>query len=220
MFNINLLIICQGLIQGVIAKSGFKSEESIDKFFGITPNDYPSINIIDNSLGTYQKYRFSDVYKKMNLKNLTKFVDLWQQKKLINYKRSQPIPEYQPPIIKVVVEKNFRNVVINNDNDIVLLVFSPTDQNSKKWAELLENEVVKKLKMNEESNPKLGFAALDIVGNEVDDLNGKVTAVPLIMLFPGKNKNNYKIYKGEQNAESLCDFIVDNSNNSVERDDL
>lgn len=136
------------------------------------------------------------------------------------YRRSLPVQEDQPKHIKVVVERNFKQIVLDNDNDILLLIFSPTDKSSKKFAEIIENEVVKKLKITDRSNMKLEFAALDIIGNEVEYLDGRISAVPMILLYQGNNKTKYKIYQGEANAEELCDFIVDNSYHPVERDDL
>jgi len=56
---------------------------------------------------------------------LTKFIDNWKAGKLEKYFKSEEIPEKNDDAVKVIVGKTFKELVIDNDKDVLLEFYAP-----------------------------------------------------------------------------------------------
>ena len=60
---------------------------------------------------------------KIDVENITNFINLYKEDKLEVYYKSQDIPYEESAIIKSIVGKNFKKIVIDNYNKDVLVLF-------------------------------------------------------------------------------------------------
>ena len=209
----------KGKIQGIIAKKGFELEARVCTFLNLFPEDYPQLFIVDD-FAREQKYRFTDLHTRLSTKNITDFVNKWSNGELKTFTRSTPPPPFQPKNFKIAVRDTFQELVLDSKKDIVLFVLSSLDETSKKVAEVIEKEVITKLKITESSNPDLEFVMVDFVKNEIEFLKNNLQAIPSLILLKGNDKNKIVFFQAKYTGEEICDFITNNAHFTVEREDL
>ena len=86
-----------------------------------------------------QKYPF-DQEKKITLKDITTFVEDFVAGKIEPSIKSEPIPETQEGPVTVVVAKNYDDLVLNNDKDVLLEFYAPWCGHCKALAPKYEQD--------------------------------------------------------------------------------
>jgi len=71
------------------------------------------------------------------VQSITEFVDQVAEEKFNPIIKSQPIPETQGAL-KIVVAKNYNEIVEDESKDVFLLHYAPWDMFSKKYLKLFE----------------------------------------------------------------------------------
>ena len=114
----------------------------------------------------------------------------------------------------IIVKKTSEKEVINNDKDVMLLFYSPLCYYLHHHCkELIQNypEVAKRLK---KLNPKLLFAKIDGIENEVESI--QISSFPKIKFFPGKQKGKISIdYDGDNSIDDIIKFIKEHASNHI-----
>ena len=182
---------------------GVKAAKLAEKL-NVNINDFPSIRIVDTSGKYIKKYKMDK--NNINERDILKFVNDWENKKLKSYVKSSEEPKDNDGDVFIVVGNTYEKEVINNEKDVVILFYSPLCYKCK--ALLPKYEIVaEKLKSK---NPKLLLAKIDGIENEVETIDDHT--FPKIRLYPGNKKNKQPIeYNGDNSVNNIIKFIKDNA---------
>ena len=101
----------------------------------------------------------------LTLDVISKYVDDIIAFKFEPVLKSQPIPESNNEPLKIVVGKNFKEIVMDKNKDVLVLWYAPWDMFSKKYLKLIK-ELAEAFKDNE----NLVIAKFDGTANELDDV--------------------------------------------------
>jgi protein disulfide-isomerase A1 len=150
-----------------------------------------------------------DQDNKITEKDIGTFVEDFLAGKVEPSIKSEPIPETQGPV-NVVVAKNYQELVIDNDKDVLLEFYGPRcgycEALAPKYEELSE------LYTSEEFSKLVTIAKVDATANDVPD---ELQGFPTIKLFPAGKKDSPVDYTGLRTVEDLVQFIRDNGSHKV-----
>lgn len=173
------------------------------KHFGIPAGQLPGIVAEDRE--QQKNYVFSGEPTAEALRaHFQGFVDKTLQPTI----KSQEIPEDNSAPVKVVVGKNFEEIVINNDKDVFVEFYAPWCGHCKTLAPKYD-ELGKKFAGNE----KVVIAKVDATEN---DTPAKISGFPTLILYPGGDKTNPINYDGERNTQAMYDWILEHGTNAAE----
>lgn len=123
--------------------------------------------------------------------------------------KSEPIPEKQEGPVTVVVAKNYQDVVIDNEKDVLLEFYAPWCGHCKalspKYDELAG--------MFKPFADKITIAKVDATANDVPD---EIGGFPTIKLFKAGSKDEPIDYSGSRTVEDLANFIRDNGSHGID----
>lgn len=147
--------------------------------------------------------------KALSAKNIGKFVDDFVAGKIEPSVKSEPIPEKQEGPVTVVVAKNYQDVVIDNEKDVLLEFYAPWCGHCKalapKYDELAE--------LFKSHGDKVVIAKVDATANDVPD---EIQGFPTIKLFRSGAKDEPVDYAGSRTVEDLANFIRDNGSHHID----
>jgi protein disulfide-isomerase A1 len=148
---------------------------------------------------------------KITEKDIGKFVDDFVAGKLEPSIKSEPIPETQEGPVAVVVAKNYDDIVINNDKDVLLEFYAPWCGHCKALAPKYEELAA--LYGSDELSKLVTVAKVDATANDVPD---EIQGFPTIKLFPAGKKDSPIDYSGSRTIEDLAQFIKENGSHKAE----
>lgn len=143
------------------------------------------------------------------MKLLTKFVEDFSAGKVEPSIKSEPIPEKQEGPVTVVVAKNYQEVVIDSDADVLLEFYAPWCGHCKSLAPKYD-ELAGLYKNHAD---KVIIAKVDATANDVPD---EIQGFPTIKLFKAGEKSEPIDYSGARTVEDLVNFIRDNGSHKIE----
>ena len=120
---------------------------------------------------------------------------------LEQYIKSQPIPE-QTGDVKVVVGKNFNDIVNDNTKDVLIEFYAPWCGHCKSLAPKYD-ELAKKLK----KEPNLVIAKMDATENDIPGPY-EVQGFPTIYFAPKNNKKNPRKYEGGREVDDFIKYLA------------
>lgn len=150
-----------------------------------------------------------DQDNKITEKDIGTFVEDFLAGKVEPSIKSEPIPETQGPV-NVVVAKNYKELVIDNDKDVLLEFYAPWCGHCKALAPKYEE--LGELYATEEFSKLVTIAKVDATANDVPD---EIQGFPTIKLFPAGKKDSPVDYSGSRTIEDLVQFIKDNGSHKV-----
>ncbi|KAF2177419.1 protein disulfide isomerase [Zopfia rhizophila CBS 207.26] len=157
-----------------------------------------------------QKFPY-DQDKKITEKDIGKFVDDFVAGNVEPSIKSEPIPEKQEGPVTVVVAKNYDELVINNEKDVLLEFYAPWCGHCKALAPKYEE--LAQLYQSDELSKLVTVAKVDATANDVPD---EIQGFPTIKLFPAGKKDSPIDYSGSRTIEDLAQFIKENGSHKVE----
>jgi len=110
--------------------------------------------------------------------------------------------------VKVVVAKNFDQIVLDPSKDVLLEFYAPWCGHCKQLAPIYEQ-----LGSELASNPSIVIAKIDATSNDVSPKLG-IRGFPTIKLFPANNKQAPIDYEGDRTMDDLKRFIQENGSKS------
>ena len=158
-----------------------------------------------------QKYPFTEQgdAKALSEKKIGSFVDDFVSGKIEPSIKSEPVPEKQEGPVTVVVAKNYNDVVIENDKDVLVEFYAPWCGHCKALAPKYEELGA----LYKSHSDKVIIAKVDATANDVPD---EIQGFPTIKLFKGKDKKGEPVeYNGSRTIEDLAKFIQDNGSHGV-----
>jgi len=145
-----------------------------------------------------EKYRLTDEF---SFEALEQFARQLAEGKLEPYLKSQEVPE-QTEDVKVVVAKNFDEIVNDNTKDVLIEFYAPWCGHCKSLAPKYD-ELAKKLK-NENG---ITIAKMDATENDVPS-QYNVRGFPTIYFAPKNDKNNPRKYEGGREVDDFVKYIA------------
>jgi len=157
-----------------------------------------------------QKFPFSQD-KEITEKDIGAFVEEFVSGKLEPSIKSEPIPEKQEGPVTVVVAKNYDEIVLNNDKDVLVEFYAPWCGHCKALAPKYEE--LGAMFASPELSSKVTIAKVDATANDVPD---EIQGFPTIKLFPAGKKDSPVDYSGSRTVEDLAQFIKENGSHKAE----
>jgi len=123
--------------------------------------------------------------------------------------KSEEIPATNDGPVKVLVGKNFDELVIKNNKDVFVEFYAPWCGHCKslapKWEKLGEMFA---------SNPNIVIAKIDATANDVAGVD--VRGFPTIYLYPANDKTKPIQYSGDRTEKAMADWLKKNAVNLKE----
>lgn len=164
---------------------------------------FPAFAILD--LETNKKYPF-DQSKEITRESIASFVRDFTSGGLAPSITSDPIPETQDGPVTVVVGHSFQEVVVNNEKDVLVMIYAPWCGHSKRLApnyDILGSEYAA-------SNFSDNITIAKIDGTTNDVPNAIPKGYPMLMFYPASSKNAPVRYEGDRSIDDLVTFISKN----------
>merc|ERR1711992_322534 len=174
-----------------------EDHKRILEFFGITESELPTYRAI--KLGEdMAKYKPEDD----KFENAEQFVTDFMDGKLKQHLMSQDVPEdWDKEGVKVLVGKNFQEVAMNVEKDVLVEFYAPWCGHCKQLAPIWD-ELGEKYKDHE----TIVIAKMDSTANELEEV--KVQGFPTIKLFK-KGTNEIVDYNGDRTVDGFSKFLED-----------
>merc|ERR1711992_184187 len=174
-----------------------EDHKRILEFFGITESELPTYRAI--KLGEdMAKYKPEDD----KFENAEQFVTDFMDGKLKQHLMSQDVPEdWDKEGVKVLVGKNFQEVAMNVEKDVLVEFYAPWCGHCKQLAPIWD-ELGEKYKDHE----SIVIAKMDSTSNELEEV--KVQGFPTIKLFK-KGTNEIVDYNGDRTVDGFSKFLED-----------
>merc|ERR1719193_2172550 len=186
-----------------------EDHKRILEFFGITESELPTYRAI--KLGEdMAKFKPEDD----KFENAEQFVADFMDGKLKQHLMSQEIPEdWDKEGVKVLVGKNFQEVAMNVEKDVLVEFYAPWCGHCKQLVPIWD-ELGEKYKDHE----SIVIAKMDSTANELEEV--KVQGFPTIKLFK-KGTNEIVDYNGDRTEEGFSKFLEEASEAKAEvKDEL
>merc|ERR1712209_250012 len=174
-----------------------EDHKRILEFFGITEAELPTYRAI--KLGEdMSKFKPEDD----KFENAEQFVTDFMDGKLKQHLMSQDVPEdWDKEGVKVLVGKNFQEVAMNVEKDVLVEFYAPWCGHCKQLAPIWD-ELGEKYKDHE----TIAIAKMDSTANELEEV--KIQSFPTIKLFK-KGTNEIVDYNGDRTLEGFSKFLED-----------
>jgi protein disulfide isomerase family A protein 3 len=154
-----------------------------------------------------RKYVMTDEFSP---ENLEKFVKDFLADKLEPYLKSEPIPDNTDEPVKVVVAKNFDEIVNDPTKDVLIEFYAPWCGHCKSLAPKFD-ELAKKM----ENEPNIVIAKMDATANDVPkpyDVKG----FPTLYFAPKNKKTNPVTYSSGREVDDFIKYLAKESTEPLE----
>jgi protein disulfide-isomerase A1 len=125
--------------------------------------------------------------------------------------KSEPIPVTQEGPVYTVVAKNYDEIVLNNDKDVLIEFYAPWCGHCKSLAPKYE-ELAAMYFNDKDFSQKVTIAKVDATANDVPD---EIQGFPTIKMYPAGDKSNPITYSGSRTIEDLINFVAENGKYKV-----
>jgi protein disulfide-isomerase A1 len=159
-----------------------------------------------------------DTEKEYNVKSISNFLDQTVVGKYAGFKKSEPIPESNDGPVKVVVGKQFEEIVFDKTKDVLLEFYAPWCGHCQKLVPIYDE-----LGTSFKDSKNVVIAKIDATANSYPE-SISVRGFPTIMLFPAGDKENPIPYEGDRTFDAMKAFVnredANTSGGSDEKEDL
>ena len=183
---------------------------------------WPAFAIQDTVKNT--KFPYSQD-KKITHDDISQFVQDYVDGKVEASIKSEPIPEKQEGPVQVIVAHNYKDVVIENENDVLVEFYAPWCGHCKAYVSSPPSSLAllmllcslapkyEELAAMYPTSSKVTIAKVDATANDVPD---EIQGFPTIKLFPAGAKTEPLTYSGSRTTEDLAAFIKENGKYKVD----
>jgi thiol-disulfide isomerase/thioredoxin len=181
---------------------------------GLFGGEDKSKEIIQNLLKNYTSKKEKEIiyfdilnnqyYSIDNKNDVSKFLENYHNQKLSEndeYYKTKPLLENFRPLVLTANEKNFNNLVINNNENVFVYCFSPFSSLSKRFSSLFNNLAKKFNKI--QNNIK--FVEVDVTKNVIEGIDSN--NYPALYFYRKTLKDKPILYEGEYNEREIFNFI-------------
>jgi len=187
-----------------------EDHKRILEFFAIKDDELPTFRAI--KLGEdMAKYKpENDAIESANIKS---FVGDFLEGKLKQHLMTEEIPEdWDKEGVKVLVGKNFHDVAMNPEKDVLVEFYAPWCGHCKQLAPIWD-----KLGEKYKDHESIVIAKMDSTANELEEV--KVQGFPTIKLFK-KGTNEIVDYNGDRTEDGFSKFLEEAQAKAEVKDEL
>lgn len=167
--------------------------------FGINAKDN---NIVVITTPNGENYKYDG---KFSARDIKEFVQKWKDGKVEKHIKSEPIPEDNDGPVKVVVGKQFDEIVMDPEKDVLIEFYAPWCGHCKQLAPLYE-KLGKKLARFKD----VVIAKIDATANDYNS-QFQVSGYPSIFFVPAKKDATPIKYEGAREVDDFKAFIKKNA---------
>jgi len=187
----------KGKLLFVFVNTDVEENSRITEFFGLGKDDYPAVRLI--SLAD-QLVKYKPDVSELNPEKLKIFIDAYLAGKLKPHLNTQEVPaDWDKAPVKVLVGKNFDEVVFDKTKDVLVEFYAPWCGHCKKLTPIYE-ELAESLA----DRSDILIAKMDATANELEHV--KIESFPTIKLYK-KGDNTVVEYNGERTLEGMKKFV-------------
>jgi len=176
-------------------------QERLAEFVGVTKDDLPTLRLVHPG-ESLKKFVWEGSVADLTVADVEKFVNDFNDGKLVAHRKSEPIPESNDGPVKTLVGLNFDDIVKDSTKDVFVKYYAPWCGHCKslapKWEEL--GEWVK--------GTDVVIAKFDATANEVEGV--EIRGYPTLKFYPRDNKAGVDYSEGRE-LEDLKKWIEENS---------
>jgi protein disulfide-isomerase A1 len=173
-------------------------EEKLAEYYGLTAADLPHVRLSDvkgeEDVSNY--VLTGDVTQE----NMQQFLNDYFAGKLISYVKSEAVPEEQTEAVVKVVGRTYRQIVIENDKNVLMSYTASWCGHCQKLAPIYE-----KVAEHFKDDKSIVIAKIDATANDIDGLT--VEGYPTIKFFLGKDKTLPVDFTGDRTYEDIVNFV-------------
>jgi len=174
-----------------------EDHKRIMEFFGLDDSELPSMRIIKLE-EDMSKFKPEDT--SITVENVKAFVNAYKAGELKPHLMSEEVPDdWDKESVKVLVGKNFNEVAMNAEKDVLVEFYAPWCGHCKQLE-----PIYKQLGEAFKDDENIVIAKMDSTLNEVEQV--KVQGFPTIKLFK-KGDNAIVDYNGERTLEGFTAFL-------------
>jgi len=171
------------------------------KHFGLKSGELPGIVLEDREGGKNYIFPYSN---EITFETLKSYADSYAAGTLQANVKSQEIPADNNGPVTTIVGKNFDQIVLDNDKDVLVEFYAPWCGHCKSLAP--KYEALGKIF---EDNDKMVIAQVDATEN---DTPAKIKGFPTLILYKAGDKSNPVTYEGERTETAIADWLRQNGN--------
>ncbi|KAJ5101481.1 hypothetical protein NUU61_003703 [Penicillium alfredii] len=175
----------------------------------LEPEKFPAFAIQETTKNAKYPY---DQTKKLDAKEVGKFIKDVVDGKVEPSIKSEPVPETQEGPVTVVVGRSYQELVIDNEKDVLLEFYAPWCGHCKALAPKYD-ELAALYSDVAEFKEKVTIAKIDATANDVPD---SITGFPTIKLYPAGDKGAPVEYEGSRSVEDLVSFVKENGKYKID----
>lgn len=166
-------------------------------------SEWPALGLADVAKNTKFPY---DQTKKIAKADVKAWLDSFVAGKLEPSLKSEPIPESDDGAVKVVVGKNYKDIIGDKTKDVFVEFYAPWCGHCKKlapiWKDLADSLVGK----------NIVIAKMDSTANDLPpDAGFAIQGFPTLKLFKAKTGQMIDYEAGDRSLESLVEFLQKNA---------
>ncbi|EGR27526.1 thioredoxin family protein, putative [Ichthyophthirius multifiliis] len=195
-------------IQFMISKidDGFDYFERLIDFVGLQQQEQHQI-VYAHPIGKGEELiRYILSQQIINQEIIIEFIEGVQTGKIVPFYKSQPIPDEDAnDIIKVIVGQNFKQKIIDNQNDFLVLFYASWCGKSKEFEPKYQ-QLAKLLK------PNKNLTLTKIEGSENDIPEIYYKGFPTLFVFQSLNKQQPFIYEGKMEVDEILNWLKEKIN--------
>jgi len=183
-----------------------KTASHVYDYFGVKTEDTPVFLVSDMRTERQNKKYFFEG-KLTSPDEVKSFItDVLQGKLTPALKSEEPEEDDLTEPVKVVKGKTFKQIVMNNKNDVLLELYAPWCGHCKKLAPIYDE-----LAENLEGIETITIAKIDATANEIDHPKVTNKGFPTIFFFRADAKDNPIQYEGSRDVDGFIKFLKENA---------
>lgn len=179
-------------------------EKNILDYFGLEKTDMPAFVLADMSSQGMKKYPFEGALEPAAIKSFVNDFKTGALKPTL--KSEKPEPADTAGDVIVLKGESFKELVLDNDKDVLVEFYAPWCGHCKKLAPIYD-ELGEKYSKND----NVVIAKMDATANEIDVEGVNVSGFPTLIFFKGNEKPKATSYRGGRDLESFVSFLEENA---------